>query len=375
MARVLFYRSDWNGNYERQVADGYGGVGYYRIVQPAKYLKGHEVTVIGAGLKRPPETMEKMWNRIFTDYDVFWTSYFANPQEASAMFYYRDKLRKKVVVDLDDDYLAIETTHPLYDKMKPGKKDRAFVSTILSFADVITVSTEPLKQKINEHMEKVFGLKKKIIVIPNMNDINDWDFEPEPKHDDKIVIGYAGSNSHYQDLKMLAPALAEVMKRHPNVYFESMGAIGKSTIDIFLPFTKKEQLRCDLVPMTWTFKDYCPHLAKQKWDIGIGPLIDSEFTRSKSHIKWLEYSMYKIPMVASRVYPYFMPSFGIDTIKNGETGFLVKPSEWVSTLEELITNKAKRKQIGQNAYDFVKSNWQYDERFSTAMASVIKALE
>lgn len=372
--KILFYRNDWGANVQRQMEDGYGGVGYYRIINPSKFVTKHEVTVVGQGVGRKGDTPEKKWTRIFTDYDVFWTTYFSNPQEASVMFYHRDKLGKKVVIDLDDNFLAVSPNHHLYDKLKPTKKDRAFVSTILSFADVITVSTEPLKQKIDEHLRKVYKLEKKIVVVPNMNDMRDWEFEPVEKNKDKIVIGYTGSNSHYDDLAMFLPQLAKIMDKYPNVYFESIGAIGKDTINLFDCFSESAKLRSDLLPSTWIFKEYPEHLSKQKWDIGVAPLVDDDFTRCKSHIKWLEYSMYKIPTVASRVYPYFVPNFGIDTIEHEKTGLLLKDSEWFDALEDLILNKEKRERLGQNAHDFVKKNWQYNERFTQVLDEMVENL-
>lgn len=375
MSKILFYRNDWNANVNRRMADSYGGVGYYRIVKPAQFTKGHEIKVVGQSLGKKGDTPEKKWSRIFKENDVFWTTYFYNAEEASCMFYHRDKFKKKVVIDLDDDYLAILPTHPLYDVMKPTKKNRAITSTILSFADAITVSTEPLKQKIAQHIRKVHGIEKPIFVVPNMNDIKDWDFKPAKKHKDKIVIGYAGSNSHNDDLEMVLPHIAKIMDKYPNVYFESIGAV---TLDfakkVFYPFSQSARLRCDFLPATSTFVEYPEYFATMKWDIAIAPLVDSEFTRSKSHIKFLEYSMYKIPTIASRVYPYYVPSFGRDVIIHEHNGLLVKPSEWVSALEDLILNEEKRKSLGENAYEHVKKNWGYDKEFATAIDEVVKSL-
>lgn len=354
--------------------DAYGGVGYYRIINPSKHIVGHDVEVVGKFLGRKKETPEQKWTRIFKDNDVFWTTYFYNAQEASCMFYHRDKFKKKVIIDLDDDYLAILPTHPLYDVMKPTKKNRAICSTIISFADALTVSTEPLKQKFAEHLRKVHGVEKPIYVVPNMNKIEDWNFTPVPRNTDKVVVGYSGSNSHYDDLEMFLPKLARIMDKYPQVHFECIGSIGNENLNLFNCFSESAKQRSDLMPSTWSFNEYPEHLSKMKWDIGVCPLVDSEFTRGKSHIKWLEYSIYNIPTIASRVYPYFVPCFGIDTIRHEETGLLVKPSEWETALEDLILNKEKRERLGKNAHDFVKNNWQYNDRFVQVINTVLKDL-
>lgn len=372
--KILMYRNDHSANVNRKLEDGYGGVGYYRIVQPAKRLKKHDVKIVGMDLTKKGESRDKRWDRIFKENDVFWSTYFYDAEEASSMYYHRDKYKKKVVIDLDDDYLSIFPSHPLYDVMKPTKKNRAFCSTILSFADVIVVSTDPLKQAIQEHMKKVYGLDKKVIVIPNMNDKNDWKYKPANKRGNKIVIGYSGSYSHDDDLKMVFPAIAQIMDKYPNVYFESLGAVGNENLQLYSVFSDDAKLRCDILPSTWTFKDYPKHLASMQWDIGIAPLVDTGFTRSKSHIKWLEYSMYKIPTIASRVYPYYVSAFDRDIIIHEETGLLCKPSEWFDALEDLILHEDKRKTLGENAYNYICEEWQYDDRFSDALNEIIKAL-
>ncbi len=373
--KILFYRNDFGANVNRQMADGFGGVGYYRIIKPSQYIKGHDVDVIGIKLNKKGETAEQRWSRIFSTYDVFWTTYFHDAQEASQIFYHRDKFKKKVVVDVDDNFLDIDPTHPLYDTFKPTKKNRAFTSTILSFADVITCSTEPLKQRIAEHLKKVHGIEKKIVIVPNMNDRRDWKYKPVKKHGDKIVIGYTGSNSHYRDLEMVFPAIARIMDKYKNVHFETMGCLTeKDAIKLFEQFSESAKNRCDLLPPTWMFKEYPRTIADQPWDIGICPLIDSGFTRSKSHIKFLEYSIYKIPTVASRVYPYYVPSFGREVITHEKTGLLCNPSEWFDALEDLILHEDKRKLLGENAYKHITDNWQYNADFSDALDKVIKAL-
>lgn len=374
--KILFYRNDHSANVNRKLEDGYGGVGNYRIIKPAQYIdkNKYNVEVVGMDLTKKGESRDKRWDRIFKENDVFWSTYFYDAEEASSMFYHRDKYKKKVIIDLDDDYLSIFPSHPLYDVMKETKKNRAFCSTILSFADVITVSTDPLKQRIQEHMKKVYGLDKKVMVIPNMNDVKDWKHKPAKKSKDKIVIGYSGSYSHDDDLKMVFPAIAQIMDKYPNVYFESLGAVGNENLQLYNVFSEEAKLRCDILPSTWTFKDYPKHLASMKWDIGIAPLVDTAFTRSKSHIKWMEYSMYKIPTIASRVYPYYVSAFGREIINHNLTGLLVKPSEWFDALEKLILDKDLRKRLGETAFNHVDFNWQYNQDFSDALDKVIEAL-
>ena len=72
--------------------------------------------------------------------------------------------------------------------------------------------------------------------------------------------------------------------------------------------------------------------------------------------------MYKIPTVASRVYPYYKDIGELKTIEDGKTGYLAKGTkEWYAKLEELVLSKDKRQEIGENAYNYIKENWQYSQ--------------
>lgn len=338
----------------------YSGVGYYRIVKMAQQVKGHQVDVMGHDIKQFGKTLEEKWDNIFKEYDVFWTFYHCSDKEASAMYYFRDKYNKKVVIDIDDNYLDVLPTNPLYDNLKAGKKDKAMITAMLSFADVITCSTEPLSQRIGDHMKEVYGLDKKVVVLPNFNDLNDWNFPIPERNKDKIVIGYAGSNSHYDDLVMIMPHVSKLMNKYKNLYFHTVGLLSADKLHLFKDFSKESLNRCEILSGVRT-RDYPKMLIEANWDIAIAPLVDSAFTRSKSHIKWMENASCKVPVVASRVYPYFVDLYGRNIIKHEDTGLLVKPSEWYDALESLILSKEKRNRIGENGYNAVKNNWQYKD--------------
>jgi glycosyltransferase involved in cell wall biosynthesis len=362
--KILMQFADFQHNKDRKRLNTYGGIGYYRTIKPSEQIEGHEVTIMGKEIKLFGTNLETQWDEIFQKYDVFWTSYFSHPETAASIFYHAQKHGKKVIIDVDDNYLDVPESNHVYEKFKPGKKDRAFLSTILSFADALTVSTEPLKERLQGHIKLVHGIDKPVYVIPNFNDVKDWNFTPAKKEENRFVIGYSGSNSHQDDLRMVMPAIARIMNEYPNVHFELIGAVGKDKVKehfAFAGFDDDSLLRVHLKPATATFKEYPEYLSAQPWHVGICPLVDTPFTRAKSHIKWMEYSMYKIPVVASRTYPYYMELKGRDTITDRETGYLCRPNDWYETLKEVIHNYDEAKAIAENAYTHIKTNWQYQD--------------
>lgn len=369
--------TDFNHRPERKKKNTFGALGYYRIFKPSQQIKDHQVDVVGTDIIKFGDDFASNWNNIFKEYDMFWALHFLSDVNASAQAYMAREHKKILVYDIDDNYLDVPESNPVHDQFQKGKRDRSIMSASFFFADALTVSTEPLKERLEEHFLEVHGIKKKIYVIPNMNDIKDWNFTPAPKHEDRIVIGYSGSNSHQDDLQVVLPAINNLLSKHQNLWFELIGAVDKKKLGLYFDkFDPKNLNRVAMLPATPTFLEYPEYLAEQKWDIGIAPLVDTAFTRSKSHIKWMEYSMYSIPTVASRVYPYFMDIQGRKTIEHGETGFLCRDPEWEATLEKLILDKELREKVGKQAREDVVKNWQYkDSNINETVNTMLRELK
>lgn len=373
---ILAHFTDFNHRPERLKANTFGALGYYRTFKPARQIKNYDVDIVGTDIVNYSDTFEKNWDSIFQQYDIFWAMHFLSEQNAAAQAFFAKKYKKKLVYDIDDNYLDVPESNPVHEKFKATKRDRSILSASFFFADALTCSTEPLKERLQAHFRHVHEIEKPIFVIPNLNDVNDWNFKSAPKHKKKLVIGYSGSNSHQEDLLIVLPVIDKLMAKYPNLWFEVIGAIDKTKLDTyFRGFTPKHLERVAMLPATATFWEYPEYLSEQKWDISIAPLVDSSFTRCKSHIKWMEASMYKIPTVASRIYPYFMELEGRETITDGETGLLCRTQEdWEKNLTKLIESKELREKIGTQAYEHVKKNWQYKDFDVDAVMDKILAL-
>lgn len=375
MSKILLHYTDFNHRPERRKKNTFGALGYYRIWKPAQELKkaGHEVDVRGTDIATYAHTFEENWEEIFKKYDIVWIMHYLSEVNASAQAFFNDKYKKKLIYDIDDNYLDVPESNPVHEKFKKTKRDRSILSASFYFANALTVSTEPLADRLGAHFRHVHGQEKPMLTVPNMNDIADWNFKPAKKNKNKVVIGYSGSNSHQDDLRVVLPVIDKLLSKYPNLWFEIIGAIDKTKLELYFhDFNMKNLDRVAMLPATATFWEYPEYLAQQKWDIGIAPLVDSAFTRCKSHIKWMEYSMYRIPTVASRVYPYFMELAGRETITDGETGFLCENNEWEAKLERLILDKELRERIGEQAYEHIKEKWQYrDFDFGATVDKII----
>jgi len=381
--KILKIMSDWASSPEREKLNSYGGLGYYRTLKIAQQLEPeYEVTVWNREwkdkLKELGGTAEHFYKHIFTNYDIIWLHQTDNDLTFAWLRSMATHFGKKLVIDCDDNFLEVDKGNPALKKLGRGKLNRenkrAMMATNFSFADALTVSTVPLKKKLWNHIKEVHNVDMPIFVIPNCNDVNDWNYKKGQSSG--IVIGYSGGLSHNDDLDMVLPAIKTIMKKYPKVGFQLMGQMDiDKAKKVFGKWEQSIRSRIILMNATKTQPEYPAYLAEQGWDIGIAPLIDSPFNECKSHIKFMEYSMYKIPVVASRVYPYYKDILGVPTIEHEETGLLCDTQEdWVNNLSKLIESEELRKKLGENAYNHVVKNWQYKD-WKENIINMVKEIE
>jgi glycosyltransferase involved in cell wall biosynthesis len=88
-----------------------------------------------------------------------------------------------------------------------------------------------------------------------------------------------------------------------------------------------------------------------KWDLAIAPLEENVFTRCKSDIKFLDYSVLGIPGIYSRGSVYG------ETIRHLENGYLADndTESWIEAFELMLTDDELRRQMSGKAQDYVFS--------------------
>lgn len=362
--KIAFVTTDWAQNKYRQVTGEMGAVGYYRCYKPAEYLKelGHETQVFGANEMRElvgSNAFEKFHNLV-KGFDLVVIKQLDN-RHASKLIAACKVQKIPIVMDLDDNFLEIDKDHPAAKTgYGNGGIKKAYATAALSLMDGIFVSTEPLKKYYTNYLKKQFNLDIPTFVLPNCVDDKDWKFETKG-NEEKVVISYHGSITHDKDLKVVLPSVYEVMKDNPNVYFLLFGAVRNTSVeDLFGEWDAKTRERLALIEGTPSWVKFPELMCSYKLDIGIAPLEDTEFTRGKSHIKWMEYALRGTPVIASKVYPYYKKIQGTETIIEGQTGYLATTSnEFKRKLLKLIQDKDLRIKVGNNAKEFVVDKWHY----------------
>nr|WP_294998577.1 glycosyltransferase [uncultured Methanobrevibacter sp.] len=253
------------------------------------------------------------------------------------------KFNTKLIYEIDDDLMNIDKNHPEYEFYI---KKKEIIEFIVSNADLVTVSTEALKNKL-------LYLNQNCVVIKNsLNNLLKTNFSPKTLSN-TIKIGYMGSFTHGNDLKIIKNVVFQVKKYFENspveIIFEIIGGCREKIdgIDIIeIPRNSSEYPKF----MFWIKNNI-------NWDIGIAPLEDNNINKSKSEIKYLEYSSWGFAGVYSDVGPY---SRVVDNYKNG---ILIKNNDcdgWVNAIIDLIENNELYNDIRKNAFEDINANYSLD---------------
>jgi len=245
------------------------------------------------------------------------------------------------VYDTDDNVHAIQPSNMGFGSYNPTSRHPHWAMLALESAFAVTVSTENLK-KVYEKTNK------RIYVLPNGVDFERWDaVKPEPKPEGEIRISMVLSGSHGDDMAEIDHVLCAILEEYPDVKLYVMDAFKGS---IFRKLSAKA--RKQLIWTEWVNPgDWSSWNKKMNFDIGLAPLLDNDFNRAKSNLRWLEYSAMSIPTIASDVEPH-------QCAKDGETIVLARDeAEWYDKLVEMIENEELRKKIGMQAYKVAKEKY------------------
>ena len=122
--------------------------------------------------------------------------------------------RPYVIHDADDNEFNLPNTHPMKTLWMESGKDKMSLQSI-KHSDCITTTTPKLKDTFEKFNDNV-------TIFPNMFDwdLPQWNYDKIESRkemlgdwfptDDKIIIGWAGLTSHFEDIKRMAPIMKAI---------------------------------------------------------------------------------------------------------------------------------------------------------------------
>ncbi len=192
------------------------------------------------------------------------------------------------------------------------------------------------------------GLKT-VHVVENALDIETLkaaqEINSKAQHSDNIIriIYGSGSKTHNVDFMEAAAAVAETLKKYPNVRFRYIGYL-----ELPADFDDvKDQI--EHIPFC-NYTEYLAYLAE--CDISIAPLENFIFNDAKSNIKYLEASITKLASVCSPRAAF------ADAIEHGKIAFLAdSKQQWLDAFDALIQDEQLRHNMAAAAYESVTQRY------------------
>lgn len=239
--------------------------------------------------------------------------------------------RPKIIYEFDDAFDRIPANHPGYPYWH---KMRDNFLEYIRRADMVTVASEVQKEYYSH-------LNKNIVVLPNTVIDEIWRQEKKPRKQKKqrMSILFSGTNGHLEDFHIIEPVLEQILTER-----------GEEVELLFwadIP-TKLEQLPNfkRLADFMANYYDYAERLKSIDADLALVPLVNNDFNRAKTHIKWLEYSACSIPGIYSHIPAYR------EVVRDYKTGIVVDddPKSWYEAIVFMLDHPKERRKMARAAY-------------------------
>jgi len=298
---------------------------FYRGLAPLHAMTGGNTT--GEYIYENTGIFDKKYVDFKYDIAVFQRQY--RPEVFSPMMKMKQN-GTKLIYEIDDNLFDVPKWNPAH-KVFSNETVQGYIRAFLSNVDAIFVTQEYLA-------DVYYDYNKNIYILPNSIDFKVLN-QPRPRQSKKPVVCWQGSNTHEKDLALIRKSLHKLVQ-DGDAYIKlwSMDFPGAQKVNLVY------------------FESFFTVFPLLDIDIGLAPIAPNKFNRCKSNLKFLEYSALKIPTIASNFGPYK------ETIKNGETGILVDSvDEWYKSVRFLLDHEEERIRLGENAYNYVKENFDIDK--------------
>lgn len=237
---------------------------------------------------------------------------------------------KLTVYELSDDLDEIPPSNPIRE-FYAQTSNMLLIKRLAHYCDALQFSSPEL-------MRKYGYLNPNHAVFPNH--ILEIPPERRVRRGDTVAVGWGGSLGHLHDMEKIAQRLIEWIRTKENASLHLM-----CDEQIWRLFDKLPENREERHP-TGSRRDYYSFVSQL--DIGIAPLEDTPFNRSRSDVKFLEYAAHGTVPVVQATGPYLL------SVQHGKTGFLYSsPDELISTLDLLVSDFPLRMKISSAARKYV----------------------
>jgi glycosyltransferase involved in cell wall biosynthesis len=240
------------------------------------------------------------------------------------------RLSARFFVDYDDNAHGKYSRWPIF---------RRRIPRIMASAEAVVVGNLYLADYARQFTTRV-------CVIPTVVDLSCYHARTGAHTSDTVRVGWIGTPITANLLLALIPVMERLQSQHPKLSFRFIGAGNNFSCD---------GLRAD-VP-AWSEQTEIDALSG--CDIGIMPLPDTEFARSKCGLKLIQYMACAMPVVASPV------GVNRELVEEGKNGYLASSEEeWFQKLDKLIRDPELRMALGKAGRGKIAAGYTLEYGFS-----------
>jgi hypothetical protein len=240
--------------------------------------------------------------------------------------------RQGVAVSFDnDDDLGSTDVIAGKASLDAFRSNRRYAKTFekaAQLADLVTTPSQALAERY-----RAAGAQN-VTVIENYLDGDAHHFGRRTPHHG-VVVGWVAALEHAADLPHLkiVEALSRLLETHARLRILTVG--------VRLPLRSDRYEHIQSVPIA----DLLAITARI--DIGIAPLVDNAFNRSRSNVKLKEYGAGGAAWLASPVDPY-------RELGPQQGGRLVRDDGWFAAIDELVRSRLARARLSRRALRWAK---------------------
>ena len=322
------------------------GVEYHRLLIPHAKLKdlGHDLTAINA-IDHQPDSF-------FYDFDIIVTSSVLSKIGNQKLVWAQvKKLGIPVVIDRDDTWI-LPKEHPMKADWDISKRGEQIIYNFQQ-ADLVTCT--------NDYLSNIIGnYNKNVEVFPNTIDFDQPQFqvdeELKSKKGDLVNIGWSGSVTHLEDIKLIENTFTELLSDQTINEKYKLVLSGYQPNDIIWSeyeriFTSNYKINIDQFLRINGMDAMTYASAYDLMDIGLIPLKDNHFNLCKSELKLIEMGAKNLAVVVSD-----SPTYS-KIAKHGVNCLVANKKTWFKEIKKLIQSKDLREELAFNLQSDVLSNW------------------
>ena len=304
---------------------GVDGDGMYRVHEPAAAL-----AALGAAEVYNVHYLSRWRDEAALAADVL-VVYLTIDIELFRVLHLRRRVRQATFCEINDYFLEVPPWNPVHASWSNPRR-QSFLINLMARSDAVQVSSPPLAEHFRRHNQRIQVFPNQIARLPPVR---------RGPGERGLVVGWGGSAGHLKDIEQIAPLLMPWLVSHPDARLAIMADPHYATL-----FADAPSGQLHFVP-GGSLTDYLEFV--RTLDVGIAPLLPTEYNRCRSDVKFLEYAAHGAVAVVQRLEPYTA------SVRDGETGFLVDDgAQLVGVLDRLAAAPALRQQVAAAAYEYVR---------------------